>query len=221
MIPCPARMQRRLNTEGSERFSAHPVPGNDGHGVGADGFVVGQLTAVTGRRHRPPLVRRGRARCPRRSLARARPTRSATSTESWRTTVSRSVSWRNRGGVEPHRVRDDLDDSPIGDLIAVAEGAVDDSTAPLLGETVDLWELVDEAGGGEDTASHDRVAADQLDSEVGLVEAGHLALRSAPPRRSCGLPLDRRRSDRTAERLRIRGSCACARRGRCGARRRR
>ena len=60
------------------------------------------------------------------------------------------------GGVEAHRVGDDLDDAPVADLEAVAERAVDDVAAPVLGEAVDVGELVDQTGGGEHPAGDDR-----------------------------------------------------------------
>ena len=78
------------------------------------------------------------------------------------------------GGVEPHRVGDDLDDAPVADLEAVAERAVDDVAAPVLGEAVDVGELVDQTGRGEHPAGDDGVAADELDAEAVVVGAGHV-----------------------------------------------
>ena len=46
------------------------------------------------------------------------------------------------GGMEPHRVGDDLDDAPVADLEAVAERAVDDVAPPVLCQAVDVGELV-------------------------------------------------------------------------------
>ena len=76
------------------------------------------------------------------------------------------------GGVQAHRVGDDLDDAPVADLEAVAERAVDDVAAPVLGEAVDVGELVDQAGGGEHPTGDDRVTADELDPEAVVVGAG-------------------------------------------------
>ena len=67
---------------------------------------------------------------------------------------------------------DDLDDALVADLVAVAERAVDDVAAPVLGEAVDVGELVDEAGGGQHPAGDDRVAAGELDAEAAVVGAG-------------------------------------------------
>jgi hypothetical protein len=51
--------------------------------------------------------------------------------------------------VQTHRVGDDLDDAPVAELVAVAERAVDDVPAPVLGEALDVGQLVDQTGGGE------------------------------------------------------------------------
>ena len=67
---------------------------------------------------------------------------------------------------------DDLDDAPVADLVAVAERAVDDVAAPVLGEAVDVGELVDQTGGGEHPAGDHGVAAGELDAEAAVVGAG-------------------------------------------------
>ncbi len=82
-----------------------------------------------------------------------------------------------RDGVEAHRVGDDLDDAPVADLVAVAERAVDDVRAPVLGEALDGGELVDQPGGGEHPPGDDRVAADEFDPEAVVVEPGRRAAR--------------------------------------------
>ena len=68
---------------------------------------------------------------------------------------------------------DDLDDAPVADLVAVAERTVDDVAAPVLGEAVDVRELVHQTGGGKHPTSDDGVAADELDAEAVVVGAGH------------------------------------------------
>ena len=78
------------------------------------------------------------------------------------------------GRVETHRVGDDLDDAPVADLEAVAERAVDDVAAPVLGQAVDVGELVDQTGGGEHPAGDHGVATDELDAEAAVVGAGHV-----------------------------------------------
>ena len=69
---------------------------------------------------------------------------------------------------------DDLDDAPVTDLEAVAERAVDDVAAPVLGQAVDVGELVDQTGGGEHTAREHGVAAGEVDAEAVVVGAGHV-----------------------------------------------
>jgi hypothetical protein len=75
------------------------------------------------------------------------------------------------GGVEPERLRDDHHQPLVTHLVAVAEGAVDDSPAPLLGQALDLGELVGDAGGGDDPTGHQRVAAAQVEPERAVLEA--------------------------------------------------
>src|SRR5690606_31828064 len=69
------------------------------------------------------------------------------------------------GRVESHRVGDDLDDGPVAELEAVAEGAVDDVSPPPFGEAVDVRKLVHQAGRSEHPPSDDGVASDELDAE--------------------------------------------------------
>ena len=66
---------------------------------------------------------------------------------------------------------DDLDDAPVADLEAVAERAVDDTASPLLGDAVDLGELVDQAGGGEHSPCDHRVTAHERDPETAVAVA--------------------------------------------------
>ena len=74
------------------------------------------------------------------------------------------------GGVEPERLRDDHHQPLVTHLVAVAEGAVDDSPAPLLCQVLDLGELVGDAGGGDDPTGHQRVAAAQVEPERAVLE---------------------------------------------------
>ena len=71
------------------------------------------------------------------------------------------------GGVQTQRVGDDLDDAPVADLEAVTERTVDHVAAPVLGEPLDVGELVDHARGGEHPTGDDGVTADELDAEIG------------------------------------------------------
>ena len=127
------------------------------------------------------------------------------------------------GRVEPDRAGDDLDDALVAHLVAVAERAVDDVAAPVLGHALDVGQLVDQPGGGQHPAGQHHVAADQLEAEAVVVGAGHvehpaldhLAAVAAHLLATDGGQLRRRR------RPRGRGSRACGRRARCGARRRR
>ena len=89
------------------------------------------------------------------------------------------------GRVEAHRVGDDLDDAPVADLVAVAERAVDDVAAPVLGEAVDVGELVDQAGGGEHppgdhACGRRRAATRKRPSSVRVTSTARPA-RTSPP----------------------------------------
>ena len=76
------------------------------------------------------------------------------------------------GGVQAQGVGDDLDDAPVADLEAVTERTVDHVAAPVLGEPVDVGELVDHAGGRKDSTGDDGVTADELDTESLVAGAG-------------------------------------------------
>ena len=78
------------------------------------------------------------------------------------------------GGMESHRVRDDVDDAPIAHLEAVAERTVDHVAPPVFGQPVDSRELVHQTGRGQHPASHDGVAAHQLDPEAAALGASHI-----------------------------------------------
>jgi hypothetical protein len=82
------------------------------------------------------------------------------------------------GRVEAHRMGDDLHDASVADLVAVAERAVDHVTTPVLDQAVDVGEFVDEARGGQDPSSDDRVPSGQFDTEP--VIAGAADVDSAP-----------------------------------------
>ncbi len=47
------------------------------------------------------------------------------------------------------------------------------SRPQCFGEAVDVRELVHQAGGGQDPASHDGVTADEFDPEAVVIGAGH------------------------------------------------
>ena len=69
---------------------------------------------------------------------------------------------------------DDLHDAQVADLIAVAERAVNRVAPPVLGQSVNVGELVEQTSSGQDTACYHRVATDQLNTEVVVVDTGHL-----------------------------------------------
>ena len=88
------------------------------------------------------------------------------------------------GGVEPHRVGDDLHDALVADLETVAERTVDDITAPVLRQAVDLRQLVDQPGRGKHPPSDDRMATDEFGAEPAVIGAGDTAARpltTSPP----------------------------------------
>ena len=68
---------------------------------------------------------------------------------------------------------DDLDDAPVADLEAVAEGSVDDVATPVLRHAVDVRQLVHQTGRGEDPTGDDGVATDELDAEAIIIGSGH------------------------------------------------
>ena len=68
----------------------------------------------------------------------------------------------------------DVDDAPVANLEAMTERAVDHVDAPVLGEAVDVRQLVDEAGGGQHSTGDDRVAANELDAESVVFGAAHV-----------------------------------------------
>ena len=125
-----------------------------------------------------------------------------------------------RRRMEARRVGDDLHDASIADLVAVAERAVDDIATPVLGDPGDVRELVDQPGRGEHPPGHHRVPAGELDAEASVggpgdvdgVAGDHLDAVAADL-----LATDRGQRRRRAA-LRDRGSCACGRPARCGAR---
>ena len=77
------------------------------------------------------------------------------------------------GGVQPHRVGDDLDHPPVPELEAVTERTVDHVASPALREAIDLGEHVHEARGGQDPTGDDGVTSDELDPEAVVIDAGH------------------------------------------------
>ena len=170
----PGRVRRWLETERRERFGAHPEPGADHDRVGVDAVVVGQLD----RRDVAVGTRDDAAHVSVDDVHAA----GSQGVELGVVDVDRVVEHDGElgaqlaeqpGGVESHRVGDDLDDAPVADLEAVAERTVDDVAAPVLGEAVDVRELVDQAGGGKNPTSDDGVTADELDAEAVVVGAGH------------------------------------------------
>jgi hypothetical protein len=82
------------------------------------------------------------------------------------------------GRVEAHRMGDDLHDLLVAHLVAVAERAVDHVTTPVFDQPVDVGELVDETGGGEDPSRNDRVPSGQFDPEPFI--AGAADVDSSP-----------------------------------------
>ena len=76
------------------------------------------------------------------------------------------------GGMEAHLVGDDLDDASVADLEAVAEGAMDHVAAPVLAQTVDVGEFVDQTGGRKHSPGDQRMPTGERDAEVVVVDSG-------------------------------------------------
>jgi hypothetical protein len=73
--------------------------------------------------------------------------------------VNRAVSCRNNATGWSLRMGDDRDDTLITDLELVAEGAVNGIAPPMLGEAVDLGELVHQTSRSEHAAGGRRQGA--------------------------------------------------------------
>ena len=76
------------------------------------------------------------------------------------------------GGVQPHRVGDDLNHALIPKLEAMAERTVNDVASPAFGKSVDLWQHVHQARGDEHPACDDVMTAVEFDSEAIAVGPG-------------------------------------------------
>ena len=173
-VPEPGRVCRGSEAERRERLGAHPEPGTDHDRVGVDAFA--------GRPARPPATWPSapvtmRLDLPVDDLHPA----GSQGVELGVVHVGGVVEHDGEPGaelaeqpgrVESRRVGDDLDDSPVADLVSVAERAVDDVAPPVLREAVDVGELVDQTGGGKHPASDDGVTADELDAEVARHRCG-------------------------------------------------
>ncbi len=77
------------------------------------------------------------------------------------------------GGVQAHRVGEDLNDALVAGFVTVAERAVDDSVSPLLREAIDVGQLIHGAGRGKDASGNDRVPTDELDAQAAFAVAGN------------------------------------------------
>ena len=166
-------MRRWSEAEPHERFDAHREPRADHDRVGVDAHVVGQLD------RRDVAVGTGDDAA--HLSVHDVDTAGSQGIELGVVHVDRVVEHHSepgaqlaeqRGGVETPRVGDDLDDAPVADLVAVAERTVDDVAAPVLGEAVDVRELVDETGGGQHSSGDQRMATGELDAEAAVVGAG-------------------------------------------------
>ena len=174
MSPSPVGCVRWSQPERRERFGAHSEPGTDDDRVSVDALVVGQLdrgdaAAGTGDDAAHSSVDDVHPGGPK-------------DAELGIVEVGRVVEHHGElggqlaeqpGGVQSHRVGDDLHDAPIADLVAVAERTVDDIAPPVFGEPVDVGELVHQPGGGKHPTSDDDVTADEFDAEAVVIGARH------------------------------------------------
>jgi hypothetical protein len=76
------------------------------------------------------------------------------------------------GDVEAPRVSDNLDDASVSDLEAVAERTMNYVASPMLSQAVDVRELVNQTGGGENPTSDYGVTAGEFDAEEVVVGSG-------------------------------------------------
>ncbi len=178
----------------AERVDSRMEPGADRDRVGLDALAVGQLDrgdlTVVARDHvRGPIVDDAHAGGPERvefGVFGADPV-----VQDERQPLAELTEEHRR--VQTHRVGDDLHDALVAHLVAVAERAVDDAVSPVLGQSGDVGQLVDEAGGGEHATGDHRVAAGQCEAEAAVAAAGRRRrrCRRAPRRRSGGPPRGR------------------------------
>ncbi len=167
-------MRRWSETERHERFGARLEPGTDHDRVGFDALLVGQLD----RRDVPVGTRDDAAHLTVDDVHAGGPH----DVEIGVVHVDRAVEDNGEpgaelaeqpGGVESHRMGDDLDDAPVADLEAVAERAVDDVAPPAFRKAFNVRELVHQTGGDKNATSDDGVAIDEFDAEVLVVRVGH------------------------------------------------
>ena len=168
-------MRCRVQTECLERLDADPERCTDDDGIRVDALTVDQLdrgnvAVATGdqplhgrvddgdtggaQRVEPGVVRLDAAVQHQREL--------------------RGELAEQAGRVQAHRVSDDLHDALVADLVAVAERAVDDVATPVLGDTLDVGQHVDQARRRQHPAGDHAAAADQLDTEASIDEPGHV-----------------------------------------------
>ena len=168
-------MVHRHQAERPERLGPGPEPGADDDRIGLEQVAIDQLDRCDA----PMVIRNdashlsvdhGHAGRPERVDLRV--VSVDTVVEHQGETVGQLAEEARR--VQPHRVRDDLDDASVADLEPVAERTMDDVTAPVLGQTVDVGEFVDQTGGGEDPPGDHRGAAHQFDPEAVVIGAGHV-----------------------------------------------
>ena len=143
----PGRMRNRHQTERGERLGADPEWGADDDRIGVDPISVDQLDGddvpvVAGDQPPHRCVDDGDAG-------------GAERVEPWIVRRDAVVQHQRElggelaeqaGRVQTHRMGDDLDDAPVADLVAVTERTVDDVATPVLGDTLDVGQHVDQAG---------------------------------------------------------------------------
>ena len=167
-------MLRRLEPEGCERLGAHLEPRTDHDCVSVDAVAVDQLDrgdvpVIARDEPSNPPVDDGHSGGPQRIELRVVGVDAVV--EHQGAPVGQLA--EQPGAAKVHGVGDDLDDALVTDLEAVAERAVDDVAPPVLGQAIDVGELVDQTGGGEHTAREHSVAAGEVEAEA-VVGAAHV-----------------------------------------------
>lgn len=87
--------------------------------------------------------------------------------------VSAQIAQKTRR-MKVHGFRDDLDDAPVTDFIAVAERAVEDITTPMVRQSFDVGQLVDKTGRDEHTPRDQGVPSYELDPKPPALVSGNV-----------------------------------------------
>ncbi len=171
----PGRVRRRCEAERGEHLGPHPEPATDHDRVGVDAAAIGQLDrghATVGAGDDPPdlpvdhVHPGGPQRIELGVVGRHRVVEHQRQPGA---ELAEEHSW-----VQSHRVRDDLHQAQVTNLVPMTERTVDDITSPVLGQALDVGQLVDQPGRREHASGDHRVTPDELDAEAVVPSTGHV-----------------------------------------------